>query len=79
MQCGYKADEIYTIFKKYCKEINYISIGNILKLIVGLIFKNKILIQGLNNGNKIEKIMRDLSYKKHIEKINQIKIPLIIK
>lgn len=78
MQCGYTSDEIYKIFKKYCKEINYISIANILKLIAGLIFKNKILIQGLNNGNKIEKIMTELSTKKNIQTINQIKMPLII-
>ena len=51
---GYKPKEIYDIFKKYCNEINYVSILNILKLIFGLVFKRKILIQGLNNGNKIE-------------------------
>ncbi|MDE5830904.1 MAG: patatin-like phospholipase family protein, partial [Clostridia bacterium] len=34
---GYKPNEIYDIFKKYCKEINYVSILNILKLIAGLI------------------------------------------
>ena len=75
---GYRADEIYKIFKKYCKEINYISIGNILKLISGLIFRKKILIQGLNDGKKIEKLMRDLCKEKGIYNINQIKIPLII-
>ena len=42
---GYSADEIYKIFKKYPSDINYISIMNIFKLILGLIFKKKILIQ----------------------------------
>ena len=75
---GYSADEIYKIFKKYCSEINYISIGNILKLVCGLIFKKKILIQGLNNGDKIEKLMKGLCKKKGIENISDVKMPLII-
>lgn len=75
---GYTADEIYHIFKKYCSQINYISISNIFKLIFGLIFKKQILIQGLNNGEKIEKIINELCNKKKITNINQIKLPLII-
>ncbi len=75
---GYKSDEIYDIFKKYCSQINYVSVLNILKLLAGLIFRKKILIQGLNNGDKIEKIVRELCAKKGITNINQIKFPLII-
>lgn len=75
---GYNSNEIYQIFKKYCSQINYISISNVLKLIFGLIFKKKILIQGLNNGEKIEKIINELCNKKEITNINQIKLPLII-
>lgn len=75
---GYTADEIYHIFKKYCSQINYISTSNIFKLIFGLLFKKKILIQGLNNGEKIEKIINELCYKKKITNIKQINLPLII-
>lgn len=75
---GYTPEEIYHIFKKYCKEINYVSFGNILKLTLGLIFKGKILIQGLNNGNKIEELMRRLCRAKGITNINQIKMPLLM-
>lgn len=75
---GYKPEEIYHIFKKYCKEINYVSIGNILKLALGLIFKGEILIQGLNNGNKIEELMRKLCKSKGITNINQVKMPLLM-
>lgn len=78
MLFGYKPDEIYGIFKKYCSQINYISISNIFKLILGLVFKKKILIQGLNNGKKIENLMRDLCKNKGIYNINQVKMPLII-
>lgn len=78
MLLGYKAEEIYNIFKKYCSQINYVSIRNLLKLIAGLIFRKKILIQGLNDGDKIEDLMRDLCRKKGIDNINQIDMPLII-
>ena len=74
---GYKPKEIYDIFKKYCNEINYVSILNILKLIFGLVFKRKILIQGLNNGNKIEKLINELCNKKGIYNINQIHCSII--
>lgn len=75
---GYKSNEIYEIFKKYCKQINYVSTINILKLIFGLILRKKILIQGLNNGDKIEKLMTNLCKDKGINNISQIKMPLII-
>lgn len=78
MLLGYNPEEIYSIFKKYSSQINYISITNILKLIFGLIFKRKIVIQGLNNGNKIENLMTDLCKDKGIYNINQIKMPLLI-
>lgn len=75
---GYRPEEIYQIFKKYCKEINYVSLWNIIKLIFGLVFQKKILIQGLNNGNKIEKLMRELCRKKGISRISQISMPLLM-
>lgn len=75
---GYKPDEIYEIFKKYCSQINYISISNIFKFIAGLVFCRKILIQGLNNGGKIEKLIRKFCIAKGVHNINQIRMPLII-
>lgn len=78
MPAGYKPEEIYNIFKKYCNQINYVSIVNVLKLISGLIIKRKILIQGLNNGKKIEKLMQTLCKQKNIENISDVKVPLLI-
>ena len=75
---GYKPDEIYEIFKKYCSQINYISISNIFKLVAGLVFRRKILIQGLNNGEKLEKLILKLCKAKGIDNIKQIRMPLII-
>lgn len=75
---GYSPQQIYNFFKKYSKEITHISVKNILKLIYGLIFKHKIIINGLNDGKKFEKIIHNVCADKKIYTINQIKFPLLI-
>lgn len=75
---GYSAEEIYLLFKKYAKEITKIDIKNILKLIYGILIKRKIMINGLNSGKNLEKIINKKLKEKNIETMNDIKIPLII-
>lgn len=76
--CGYSAEEIYKLFKKYCNQIKYVDGINIVKIIFGLIFERKIIIDGLTNGNKIKKIIDVACNEKGINNINQIKKNLII-
>lgn len=75
---GYSPNEIYKIFKKHAKDITGISILNIIKLVYGLFFRHTIIIQGLNSGIKLEKIIHTYCEKKGVYNINQIKFPLCI-
>ena len=75
---GYSTDEIYDFFKIYAKKIKYVDLKNILKLIYGLLFQGKLIIDGLNSGDVIEKLINEKCSKKNIKNINEIKMPLII-
>ncbi len=76
--CGYTPKEIYELFKNYCKEINYIDFINILKISKDLLFKRKLLIDGLNSGNKLEKIIKKACAEKNIKNMSEINFKLII-
>lgn len=75
---GFTSDEMLKIFKKYCKKIKYADLKNIFKLIYGLIVERKIIIDGLNSGKEIEKLINKECNKKGIYNISDIKKPLVI-
>ena len=75
---GFKSYEIYKIFKKYCNQIKYVDIFNIFKLILGLIFTGSIVIEGLNSGKQIEKLINKMGKSKGIKNIQDIKKNLVI-
>lgn len=75
---GYTTDEIYNIFKKYVKEINYIDGVNIKKWVKNVFCKGNFSIDGLNSGTKISKLINRVCGEKKISNINQIKMPLLI-
>lgn len=75
---GYTSDEMWKMFKSYSKKIKYFEWKNVFKLILGLIFTRSIVIDGLNSGKIIEKIIKEICLKNKIENINEIKMPLLI-
>lgn len=76
--CGYSTEEMYDIFKGYAKDINYIDFENVKRFFKNIVKGNGIIIDGLNSGTKIRKIINEVCNKKGIYNINQIKMPLII-
>ena len=78
MPSGYSPEEIFNVFKEYSKNIKYIEIKNILKLIYGILIERKIIIKGLNSGNIIKDIINKKCKEKGIKNINEIKMPLLI-
>lgn len=76
--CGYNTEEMYEIFKKYASDINYIDLENIKRFFKNVLTGKGIIIDGLNSGTKIKKIINEVCNKKGIYDINQIKMPLII-
>ena len=75
---GYTPNEMLRLFKSYGKEISKINLFIIIKIVLGLLFTGKIYVDGLNNGKKLEKIIQKYAYKKDINLIRDIKMPLII-
>ena len=75
---GYSSDEMWKLFKKYYKKIKYVEWKQVIKMILGLIFTRRLVIDGLNSGKVIEKIINEICKKSYVENINEIKMPLMI-
>lgn len=75
---GYSPYYIYILFKRYAKELVYISSGPIVSGIGNFMMNRKSTIQGLKTGKSLETIYNKIAYKKRIQKLNQIKMPIVI-
>ncbi len=75
---GYTSDEMFEIFKKYSKKIKYFDFKYFLHMLFGLIFQGKIVVDGLNSGKVIEKLVNEICLEHNITNISQIKMPLLI-
>lgn len=75
---GYNSNEIFKLFKKYGKEISKVNWNLLFKLILGLVFRKKITIEGLNTGNDLAEIINYQAKNKNIKLISDINMSLII-
>lgn len=75
---GYSPYYIYILFKRYAKEICELNGMPILSSVGNFIVNKKINICGLNSGTKLEEAFNQLAKKQGVEKIGQIKMPLLI-
>lgn len=76
--CGYTTSEMYDIFKKYAKTIKYFDSKNLFKFAKDLIFHRDFRVEGLNSGDSIYKLARDITYAKGVKLIDEVQMPLLI-
>lgn len=69
---------MYDIFKKYAKTIRYFDSRNVLKFVKDLVLHRNIMISGLNSGNSIYKLAKDITYAKGVKSIDEVQMPLLI-
>ena len=74
---GYTPYYIYLLFKRYAKEIGSINNKMAIKGFHTFIMKN-INFNGLNSGDRLEKIFDQYAAKKGIKKIEDISMPIAI-
>lgn len=75
---GYSPYYIYILFKRYAKDICELSGMPIISGATSFIMNKKININGLNDGEKLEKAFNKLALKKGTPIIGQIRMPLLI-
>lgn len=75
---GYHADDIYGLFRKYANRMHYIDFGAVIGIIKRLFLERKFVVEGLNSGRIIEKIINEACYQKGVNNIRQIKKKLLI-
>lgn len=75
---GYSPDEIYSLFKKYAKEIATINSGPIISGITNYMRNKSIRIKGLKSNQRLEEVCDKLANKKGIKNLGEIKMPIVI-
>lgn len=74
--CGYDFETMKALINMHYKEISKIEKKPIIKTIGNYVFRRGINLEGLSNGEKIEKLVDRLAKEKGIQNIKDVKIPL---
>ena len=72
---GYSPYHIYTLFKKYSKDIVEINTRPIIK---SYMLNKKITLKGLKTGNSVERIFNEVINKQGIYSMKDIKMPVVV-
>ena len=75
---GYSPYYIYILFKKYAKEITKLNASTITTGIGNFLINKKVSINGLKTGESIEKTYNKLALKMGVNKLSQVKMPIVI-
>ena len=76
---GYSPYYIYILFKNHAKSVIGVNSGPILSGIRGFLQnRNRKTIKGLRNGEEIERVFNIVAEKRKIQKISDVKMPLVI-
>ena len=75
---GYSPYYIYKLFKKYAKDISKVNARPLLQGLKHTFFTKKENLTGLKDGEIIEKLCNKLALKKGINRVKEIKMPLVI-
>lgn len=72
---GYSPYHIYTLFKKYSKDIVEVNTKPIIK---NYMLNKKITLKGLKTGNSVESVFNEVMAKQGIFKMKDIKMPVVV-
>ena len=75
---GFKSDEMYKTLKRHLKKVRYIDIKNIFKIVGGLLFTGRIIVDGLNSGSFLTKAMKEICKENNVYKMNDLKMPIAV-
>ena len=75
---SFTSDEMYKTLKKHLKKVRYIDIKNIFKIIGGLLFTGRIIVDGLNSGSFLTKAMKEICKENNVYKMEDLKMPVAI-
>ena len=75
---GYSPDEIYSLYKENASKLVEINKMPIIFTIGNFMRNKKIKISGLKTGASIEKVYNEIAYRKNIDSMKDIKMPIVI-
>lgn len=75
---GFSIDEMTEIAQEYYKNLSKISKRALIRASYTYIVNKQVLLGGLNKGDKIEEFVKEISNRKGINNINEVKIPLAL-